>query len=117
MGWMRTLLLGDIGNRMDIADAERSIDSLRSQQHSARSEIVAKEREIKRLEKEVGQLKLATQALTRFLVMKGLVHEGELNSFIEKVDAEDGVVDGQLSLDDSQVRLKLVRPDAHTWEI
>ena len=29
MGWGRTLLLGDIGNRLDIEDCERSISALR----------------------------------------------------------------------------------------
>ena len=29
MGWARTLLLGDIGNRLDIGDAERDIEQLR----------------------------------------------------------------------------------------
>ena len=31
MGWARTLQLGDIGNRMDIADAERDVADVRPQ--------------------------------------------------------------------------------------
>ena len=34
MGWGRTLLLGDIGNRLDIADTERDIASLRTRLRS-----------------------------------------------------------------------------------
>ncbi len=30
MGWGRTLLLGDVGNRLDIGDCEREISSLRT---------------------------------------------------------------------------------------
>ena len=30
MGWGRTLVLGDIGDRLDIADTEREISNLRS---------------------------------------------------------------------------------------
>ncbi len=29
MGWGRTLLLGDIGSRLDIADTERDIEKLK----------------------------------------------------------------------------------------
>lgn len=36
MGWARTLLLGDIGNRLDIADSERDIQSIRRRLARAR---------------------------------------------------------------------------------
>jgi hypothetical protein len=36
MGWLRTLFLGEIGNRLDIADAERHIGDLRIRQSRQR---------------------------------------------------------------------------------
>ena len=36
MGWARTLLLGDIGNRVDIADAERDVADVRRRHRSLR---------------------------------------------------------------------------------
>jgi hypothetical protein len=33
MGWMRTIFLGDIGNRLDIGDAEENISVLRRRIH------------------------------------------------------------------------------------
>lgn len=97
MGWMRTLLLGDIGNRMDIADAEVEIDRVKQQNRNTATRLRKKEERIDRLTSELAQQRLATQALTRFLIAKNLVSEEELNEFIREVDAEDGVVDGKLN--------------------
>ena len=102
MGWMRTLLLGDIGNRLDIADAERSVSALRENQQKTVRNLHARDQQIEILRDEVGRQKLAIQALTRFLVQKDLIREEELQEFIEEVDAEDGVVDGKMSIDTSR---------------
>lgn len=109
MGWMRTLLLGDIGNRLDIQDAEREINAVRRSLSIAEMEQGAREREIFLLKEELAQLKLATQALTRFLVEKGVVNQAELDAFIGEVDGEDGVIDGKMTLDVER-RCLLFRP-------
>lgn len=105
MGWMRTILLGDIGNRLDIDDAEKSISQVASKQRRTESQLRAKNVRIDRLTAELSQQKLAIQALTRFLVSKEMISEDELNAFIEKVDAEDGVIDGKMTLDPNKPRL------------
>jgi hypothetical protein len=99
MGWMRTLLLGDIGNRLDIADTEKGLASMRANQKKTVQNLHARDKNIESLEQELGQQKLAIQALTRFLIEKDMIEEEELDSFIEQVDAEDGVVDGKIHLD------------------
>ena len=101
MGWMRTLLLGDIGNRLDIADAERSVSALRQSQQRTVKNLHARDRQIENLKDELERQKLAIQALTRFLVQKDLIDDQELQEFIESVDAEDGIVDGKMSIDTS----------------
>ena len=112
MGWMRTLLLGDIGNRLDIGDTERDIATLQRKQQRDAQDLAQKRREVDQLKEEIGQLKLATQALTRFLVEKGAVDAGELADFIRDVDAEDGVIDGKIALDPKTRRLRFPdRPD------
>lgn len=105
MGWARTLLLGDIGNRLDIADAEASIESLQRTQQRATNALQAKEREVSVLKDELGRQKLAIQALTRFLVEKQVITAGELEDFIAEIDAEDGVVDGKMEIDSTSRRL------------
>ena len=106
MGWMRTILLGDIGNRMDIADAEDQIGFLKTQQKQASQRLVQKETAFELLTSEVAQQKLAIQALTRFLIKKEIVDAAELDDFIKEVDAEDGIIDGKFSLKEGKVRLK-----------
>jgi hypothetical protein len=106
MGWARTLLLGDIGNRLDIADAEAGIASLQRAHDRAERELGSRERDIIVLKQELGRQKLAIQALTRFLIEKGVVATAELDDFIAQIDAEDGVVDGRMELDSRTGRLR-----------
>jgi multidrug resistance efflux pump len=106
MGWARTLLLGDIGNRLDIADAEAGIASLQRAHDRAERELESRERDITVLKQELGRQKLAIQALTRFLIEKGVVATAELDDFIAQIDAEDGVVDGRMELDSRTGRLR-----------
>jgi hypothetical protein len=106
MGWARTLLLGDIGNRLDIADAEAEIASLRQAQSQSGQMLRGKELEIAGLKNELSRQKLAIQALTRFLIEKGVVNAAELDDFIAQIDAEDGVLDGKMEIDAVTRRLR-----------
>lgn len=109
MGWMRTILLGDIGNRLDIADNEEELATLKASQRRSTQALRAKENEIQRLKRELGEQKLAIQALTRFLVSNGTVDQASFDDFIREVDAEDGVVDGQMTLSQESQRLHFSR--------
>ena len=107
MGWMRTLLLGDIGNRLDIEDTERDIANLRRNRAADARGIMEQGRIILALREELGRQKLALTALTRFLIEKGLAEEAELTEFIREVDAEDGQLDGCIPVvEDGHLRLK-----------
>lgn len=106
MGWMRTILLGDVGNRLDIADTEREITSLKARQQTSARSLRTRADLIDRLRRELGEQKLAIQALTRFLVANGIVDQDALDEFIEEVDGEDGVIDGQMALDPASRRLQ-----------
>lgn len=105
MGWARTLLLGDIGNRLDIADAEKNIRAMRASQQSATRALKSKEQTIRQLKDELGRQNLAIQALTRFLIEKDMINEAELDDFIAEIDAEDGVIDGKLAIQPGTRRL------------
>ena len=106
---MRTLLLGDIGNRMDIADAENQIAFLEKRQKLASQALTSKELKISVLQAELERQRLATTALSRFLIEKGVIEEVELEEFIQEVDAEDGVIDGKLAIDPNSRRL-VIKP-------
>ena len=95
MGWGRTLLLGDIGNRLDIEDTERNIQELRRDMIDNYDTNMSQEEKIEVLISENAELKLYLASLVRLMVSKEMITPGELLAFVEKVDAADGEVDGK----------------------
>jgi hypothetical protein len=95
MGWGRTLFLGDIGNRLDIEDTERDIGSLKRRIRGAIDKDMSQDKKIDALISENAELKLYLASVVRVLVTKGMISPEELAAVVEKVDAEDGSVDGQ----------------------
>jgi hypothetical protein len=104
MGWMRTILLGDIGNRMDIADAEDQISFLQKRQSQQARLQISKQSHIEHLRSELEKQRLATTTLSRFLIEKEIISAEELDDFIKVVDAEDGVIDGKLALETTKLK-------------
>ena len=97
MGWGRTLLLGDIGNRLDIADTEREIADLKREIAGALDKDMSQDEVMRRLVAENAELKLYFVSLIRLLTRKGSISKEELQSVVASVDAEDGRVDGKFS--------------------
>ena len=95
MGWGRTLLLGDIGNRLDIEDTERDLASLKREIRGAFHKDMSQDKKIDTLISENAELKLYLASLIRLLVTKDIVSPEELTAVVAKVDAEDGSADGQ----------------------
>jgi hypothetical protein len=94
MGWGRTLLLGDIGNRLDIADTERNLEDLRRELAGSYEKDLSQDETIQKLVRENAELKLYLAALMRLLIRKGAISKEELAAVVTAVDAEDGTVDG-----------------------
>ena len=97
MGWGRTLLLGDIGNRLDIADTEREIADLKREVAGAFDKDMSQDEMIRRLIAENVELKLYVVSLIRLLTRKGSISKEELQAVVAAVDAEDGRADGQFT--------------------
>ena len=97
MGWGRTLLLGDIGNRLDIEDTEREIADLKREIAGALDKDMSQDEVMRRLVAENAELKLYFVSLIRLLTKKGSISREELQSVVASVDAEDGRVDGKFS--------------------
>ena len=89
MGWGRTLLLGDVGNRLDIAECEQEISSMRRSLRDKSRTDVNQDEELRRLRREVDELKLCLSSLTRILTAKGVVEEGDLSRFARVIDDDD----------------------------
>jgi hypothetical protein len=71
MGWGRALLLGDIGQQLDIHDIKRQVEGQQSRDMSQDQQIAA-------LWRENQELKLALTALTRLLVSQGVVAQADV---------------------------------------
>lgn len=91
MGCGRTLLLGDIGNRLDIADTERDVEGLRRRLQSKERTDRAQDDRLAELEIENDQLKLYLASLIRLLVSKGTLTQDELAALVDGIDTDDTV--------------------------
>ena len=88
MGWGRTLLLGDIGNRLDIADAESDIAALRERLHVKEHLDLNQEQRLERLESDVDEIKLCLATLSRLLVTRGVLAADDLAKLSVIIDEE-----------------------------
>lgn len=88
MGWARTLLLGDIGNRLDIGDNEDQIRKVREELRKNRRLDASQEERITFLEQENVQLEMLVSALARLLAVRGILDQDELEPFIAVLDEE-----------------------------
>ena len=99
MGWGRTLLLGDIGNRLDIEDTERDIARLKQKIAGSFNKDMSQDHRIDMLIAETAELKLYLASVIRLMTAKGLISPEELQGVVEAVDAEDGDRDGKFEGD------------------
>ncbi len=95
MGWGRTLLLGDIGNRLDIEDTERDIARLKRELAGVFRNDMSQDQKMEVLVRENAELKLCLAAVVRLLLAKGAIAKAELETMVEALDAEDGRSDGK----------------------
>ncbi len=95
MGWGRWLLLGDLGQQLDLSDRAAQIQQLEERLRTARNRDAAITDELRRLTAENGQIKLYLAAAFRLLLDKNLVERRELEEVIQAIDLEDGAADGR----------------------
>jgi hypothetical protein len=102
MGWGRTLLLGDIGNRLDIGDCEQDIANLAAGLTRQGQVDSGQDARIATLEAENRELKLYLAAVIRLLVARGAMDADEFARLIDVIDRADGAADGQFGGDIAQ---------------
>ena len=95
MGWGRTLFLGDIGNRLDIADCEEDVRILKESLMQIHQEGQSQDAELWAVQRENDQLKLYIAALIRLLMCKRILGKDEIQKMVEIIDGEDGALDGK----------------------
>ncbi|MBN1360101.1 MAG: hypothetical protein JW993_05895 [Sedimentisphaerales bacterium] len=96
MGWGRMLLLGNLGQQLDIEDQRRELQELRSRMRSESGGAVRDiELRLDILERQSDEMKLYLAALVRYLAAKGPIDLREFAKLVDEVDAEDGAADGR----------------------
>jgi len=110
MGWLSHILLGDLGQSVDIMEARDATRAQSARQTAQGRELRGQAAEIARLKQRTEQLHLALTALTRYLIDSKQVSAAELADFIRRVDIEDGDEDGRLGFSELPARLKLRFP-------
>lgn len=96
MGLLSDLLLGDLSQSFSIDEQRTAIRAQARKQSATNLKLYDASMEIDSLKRQNGELRLAVVALTRFLIERGVVNQGELEAFTRQVDAEDGKLDGSL---------------------
>ncbi|MEM7473860.1 MAG: hypothetical protein AAF483_02650 [Planctomycetota bacterium] len=86
MGWGRTLLLGDIGNRLDIGDVEQEVARIKRQMHSKDCLDMAQEEQLTLLTAELSEIKLYIKHLVWLLEDKQLVSREEVEKMVKDVE-------------------------------
>lgn len=94
MGWGRMVLLGDVGQQLDIRDTQRALAQVSDQLRATRRFDHEVARRIDALAAENAELKLYLAAIVRLLVAKGAITPAELHELVEQLDRSDGAADG-----------------------
>lgn len=86
MGWGRMLLLGNIGQQMDLDDLSGIVESLRDRADTGDRHDVSQDARIAALQTENEELMLYVAALVRVLKSKGLLSEQDVVSLVDNVE-------------------------------
>jgi hypothetical protein len=90
------LLLGNLGQQLDIEDQRREIQDLRSRlQSESRGSARGIEMRLDVLERQSDEMKLYLAAIVRYLAAKGQIDLHEFEKRVDEIDAEDGAADGR----------------------
>jgi hypothetical protein len=90
MGWGRWLLLGDLGQQLDLADHEADIERLRQELRSKQADSASVEERLDKLQRENDELKLYLAAVLRLLISKNIATPDDIKTVIAAVEREDG---------------------------
>jgi hypothetical protein len=91
------LLLGNIGQQLDIQDTEQALGEIADQLRATGQFDQEVAKRLDRLEAENAELKLYLAAVVRLMVTKGTIAPAELHDIVNAIDQSDGRADGQYS--------------------
>lgn len=93
MGWGSWLLLGDLGQQLDLVRQQREIHELRSRLRDSSASTEPLSDQLEAVRRENDELKLYLAAVLRLLMTKGIASKEEIASMVDLIDASDGEKD------------------------
>jgi hypothetical protein len=87
MSWVKMLLLGNIGQQLDIEDFENDVVRLRARLSSQRTTDRTQDEALLTLRREITDLKLVVGELTRLLVAGGTLPAEAIERLVRGIDA------------------------------
>ena len=86
MGWGRMLLMGNVGQQLDIGDVENAVNEMQSSFLENQQVDLKQERSITELRRENQDLKLYLATLIRLLVSKGVLKQEEVEATVNAIE-------------------------------
>lgn len=93
MGWGRMMLLGNVGQQLDIQELGNSIGAMQNALRQSENELrrnantdFEQSRSIQSLKRENDELKLYLATLVKLLVAKGVVRQDEIDAAVSAID-------------------------------
>src|ERR1041385_1934874 len=90
MGWGRMLLLGNLGQQLDIGDLDDAIGQMQRTVSQKQEVDREQSRSIEELRKENQELKLYLATLMRLLVSKGVLRQEEVETAVRAIEKKLG---------------------------
>ena len=88
MGWGRMLLLGNVGQQLDIGDLSSAVDQMRGAFEQNRDVDREQEQNIEQLRSENRELKLYLATIVRLLVARGVLKQEEVDAAVQAIEKE-----------------------------
>lgn len=86
MGWGRMLLLGNVGQQLDIGDVENAVNEMQSAFLDNQRIDLDQAKSIAALKRENQELKLYLATITRLLVSKGVIKPEEVQTIVKAIE-------------------------------
>ena len=86
MGWGRMLLLGNVGQQLDIGDVERVVGEVQSAFLENQRTDLDQAKSLAALQRENQDLKLYLATLVRLLVTKGVLKPEEVETIVRAIE-------------------------------
>jgi len=88
MGWGRMLLLGNVGQQLDIGELESYVTEIQQAFQENQQVDLKQARSIVELQRENRDLKLYLATLMKLLVSKGVIRPEEVETMVRAIDPE-----------------------------